>query len=422
MNIIVIGAGVVGMSTAWRLVRDGHVVRVVERADAVATGTSRANGGQLSYSYVAPLADPSVWGDLPRLLTDPASPVKFRPGFDLFQYRWLLAFLAACTSAQATRTIDSLGVLADWSKAALHGDPDLRRIDFQWTQTGKLVVYSSEKSFAAARRHAEHQAAHGTDKRPLSLAQCLEAEPALGAIAHRLVGGLFSPGDEAGDARLFCEGLERLLKPEAMLLGTRLDDFVVEGRTIKAAKTSRGTLEADLFVLANGLEARQLGRRIGLDLPIYPLKGYSATAPILNQQAAPGVSITDAMRKVVYARLGDTLRLAGAADLVGPSLDIDRARTGRLIADAKADFPGSADWDRARLWAGLRPATPRGMPILGPAGPDNLLLNVGHGALGFTLALGAAELIAGTIAGRSGPIGINAFALAPRKPDKSKMG
>lgn len=409
MKIIVIGAGVVGMSTAWRLGLDGHDVRVVDEAHGVCMGTSFANGGQLSYSYVAPLADPSVWSQLPKLLTDPASPVQFRPGFDLFQYRWLLSFLAACTAARATRTIDSLGALADLSKAVLHGHEALRQIPFQWTQTGKLVVYSSDKSFAAASRHAEHQAAQGADKRSLSREQCLEIEPALASIAHRLVGGLFSPGDEAGDAHLFAQGLGQLLGAEALLLGTRVDDFIVEGRAIKALKTNKGPLEAELFVLANGLAARALGRKVNLSIPIYPLKGYSATAPILDPSATPGVSITDAMRKVVYARLGDTLRLAGAADLVGPNLSIDEKRTGRLLADAKADFPGSADWGKARLWAGLRPATPTGMPILGPAGPDNLLLNIGHGALGFTLALGAADLIADKLAGRSSSADIGAF-------------
>lgn len=412
MNIIVIGAGVVGMSTAWRLARDGHIVRVVEQAGEIGAGTSYANGGQLSYSYVAPLADPSVWGQLPALLTDPASPVQFRPGFDLFQYRWLLAFLKACNSTRAMRTLDSLGALAELSRTVLHGHADLQDIAFHWSRTGKLVVYSSEKSFAAARRQAEHQLAQGTDKQPLSPEQCLQTEPALVTIAHRLVGGIFAPGDEAGDARLFAQGLGLLLPPEAMLLDTRVDGFLAEGRTIKALKTSRGPLEADLFVLANGLAARPLGARLGLDLPIYPLKGYSATAPVQDTRAAPAVSITDAMRKVVYARLGDTLRLAGAADLVGPSLEIDPRRTARLIADAKMDFPGGADWDRAKLWAGLRPATPKGMPILGTARHDNLILNVGHGALGFTLALGAADLIAGLVAGRPCSLDIGIFAPA----------
>lgn len=403
MDIIVIGAGVVGVSTAWRLAQDGHKVRLIDKAADVGTGASFSNGAQLSYSYVAPLADPSVWAQLPKLLTDPASPVQFRPGFDLFQYRWLMQFLAACTPERARRTIDELGALAESSKKILHENAALRAIPFEWTQTGKLVVYSSEKSFAAARLYAEQQALSGTDKRAVSTEQCLEIEPALASIAERLVGGLFSPGDEAGDAYLFTQGMARLLDADALMLQTEVKGLVREGRTIKAVHTDKGMLEADLVVLAAGVDSRRLGRSVGLDLPIYPLKGYSATAPVAVPAAAPSVSITDAKRKVVYARLGSTLRLAGAADLVGNNLDIDQARVGQLLADARHDFPDAADWAQSRLWAGQRPATPTGRPILGRSGvADNLLLNVGHGALGFTLALGSADRIARDVAGRAG--------------------
>ncbi len=415
MNVIVIGAGVVGMSTAWRLASDGHQVRVVDKAAGVGTGTSFANGGQLSYSYVAPLADPSVWAQLPKLLTDPASPVQFRPGFDPFQYRWLLAFLAACNKRQATLTIDRLGMLADLSKAVLHRSEELKAIEFDWLRSGKLVVYSSAASFAGARAHADHQIAAGTDRRVLTGAEaCLEVEPALRPIAHRLVGGLFSPGDEAGDAYRFTKGLEALvaakLGPEAIMLETPVEALVMDKGRVRAARTGRGDMEADIFILANGMGARQLGRSAGLDLPIYPLKGYSATAPVASESSAPTVSITDAARKVVYARLGSTIRLAGAADLVGAGLDIDQKRTARLIADARTDFPDAADWQAARLWAGLRPATPTGMPVLGRKGAENLLLNVGHGALGFTLALGAADLIARSLSGSGTPAEIAHFA------------
>ncbi len=401
MDIIVIGAGVVGVSCAWRLAQDGHRVRLLDKAQDVGSGASFANGGQLSYSYVAPLADPSVWGQLPKLLTDPASPVQFRPGFDLFQYRWLMQFLAACTPSRARRTIDLLGALADRSKQILHENAALRAIAFDWTQTGKLVVYSSEKSFAAARVYAEQQAQSGTDKRAVSTEECLALEPALASIAGRLVGGLFSPGDEAGDAYRFTKGMAGLLGSDALLLDTKVTGFVSEGRSIKAVRTDKGDFEADAFVLAAGVGARALGRNAGLDLPIYPLKGYSATAPIGMNAPAPSVSITDAARKVVYARLGSTLRLAGAADLVGSNLDIDQGRVGQLLADARHDFPEAADWEKSRLWAGQRPATPNGMPILGRSNKaENLLLNVGHGALGFTLALGSADRIANAIAGR----------------------
>lgn len=398
MKIIVIGAGIIGMSTAWRLVQDGHEVTVLDSASSTGQGSSFANGAQLSYSYVAPLADPSVWRQLPKLLTDPASPVQFRPGADYFQYRWLLSFLAACNQRQAYETIERLGELASRSRQLLHESEDLRTAEFNWSQTGKLVVYSSEPGLAAARRQADHQIASGTDKRALTTEECLTLEPALASIAHRLVGGLFSPDDETADALLLCRELERLItsadKPATVLYDTRVERLRREGRKIAALETSRGIMEADLYVLAAGVHARALGRTAGINLPIYPIKGYSLSVPIASSAAAPSVSVTDIARKVVLARLGSTLRLAGAADLVGTDLKIDTRRTGQLLADAKADFPAAANWDDAVLWAGLRPATPTGQPIIGECGIDNLRLNVGHGALGFTLALGSADQLA----------------------------
>ncbi|MFD2646259.1 D-amino acid dehydrogenase [Devosia albogilva] len=398
MKIIVIGAGVVGLATAWRLSLAGHEVTVVDSAASAGAGTSFANGAQLSYSYVAPLADPSVWGQLPKLLTDPDSPVQFRPGADLFQYRWLLQFLAACNQRQAHATIDRLGMIADLSKHILHDSEELRTADFCWTRTGKLVVYSSEKSFASARQHAEYQAQGGVDKRAVGREECLAIEPALASIGHRIVGGLFSPGDEAGDALMLCREFERLLsqaeRPATFLYDTTVTRLVREKGVLRGLDTSRGHLEADLYVLAAGVQARALGRTAGLDLPIYPIKGYSLSVPVAAPAAAPTVSITDAMRKVVLARLGETLRIAGAADLVGENLSIDTRRVGKLLADARSDFPDAADWSNPVLWSGLRPATPTGQPMIGESGVERLLLNVGHGALGFTLALGSAELLA----------------------------
>lgn len=397
MRIIVIGAGIVGLATAWRLSKAGHAVTIVDRAASVGAGASFANGAQLSYSYVAPLADPSVWGQLPKLLTDPESPVQFRPGADLFQYRWLLQFLAACTRRQAHATIDRLGAMADLSKRILHDSEELRNADFRWSRTGKLVVYSSEKSFASARQHAEYQAQGGIEKRAVWREECLAIEPALEPISHRIVGGLFSPGDEAGDALMLCREFERLLtqaeQPSTFLYGTTVTRLVREAGVLRGLETSRGPMEADLYILAAGVQSRALGRTAGLDLPIYPIKGYSLSLPVAAPAAAPAVSITDAMRKVVLARLGDTLRIAGAADLVGENVSIDTRRVGRLLADARADFPDAANWSSPVLWSGLRPATPTGQPIVGESGVERLLLNVGHGALGFTLALGSAEML-----------------------------
>ncbi|GLQ53707.1 D-amino acid dehydrogenase [Devosia nitrariae] len=418
MDIIVIGAGIVGMTTAWELARDGHRVTVIDRAAGPAEGASHANGGQLSYSYVAPLADGSIWRQLPKLMLDRDSPVQFRPGIDPFQYRWLAQFLLACNDRQARDTIDRLGALAQLSRDVLHATDELADADFAWSRTGKLVVHSNDESFAAARRHAEHQAASGTERRALDRDACLSLEPALAGIADRVVGGLFSPGDEAADAHLLAQALERRLRTGAgdvrFLFGTTVTGLRREGGKVVAVESADGALEADLYVLAAGVGARALARTVGVDLPIYPLKGYSLSAPAAADATAPRVSITDAKRKVVLARLGDSLRVAGAADLVGETTSIDTRRTDKLLADARADFPDAADWNAVKLWAGLRPATPRGTPILGDSGLDRLLLNVGHGALGLTLAFGSASALAAHIAGRPSPAPVSLFALKHR--------
>ncbi|GHA32197.1 D-amino-acid dehydrogenase [Devosia pacifica] len=405
MRIVIIGAGIIGLSTAWQLVRDGHHVTIIDKAGSAGQGTSFANGAQLSYSYVAPLADPSVWAQLPKFLSDSQSPVQFRPGLSAFQYRWLLQFLAACTKRQAEETIERLGELASRSRSVLHSSGLLDSTQFAWRASGKLVVYSSEKSLAAASRQAEQQMAQGVSKQALSRDAVLALEPALGGISQRLVGGIFAPNDETGDALLLCRELERLMaespNPPVFAYETSVRRIVTKSKVVECVDTDKGRFEADLYVLAAGAYSRILGRTAGLDLPIYPIKGYSLSAPISDRSAAPDISVTDAARKIVLARLGGTLRLAGAADVVGEGLDIDTRRTDKLIADARADFPDAARWQDATLWAGLRPATPTGQPIIGQTRLENLLVNVGHGSLGFTLALGSAERLARVVGGPS---------------------
>ncbi len=396
MNIVVIGAGVVGLSTAWRLLRDGHRVTVVDSAAGPGLGASRANGGQLSYSYVAPLAGPSVWRDLPRLLYAHDAPVRLRLGLDPWQYRWCLRFLAACSATRARRTTETLLRLAATSRAVLHEARELRGIDFAWGHAGKLVVYSDACSLAAACHQAEFQNSLGGRQHVLGREACLALEPALASIAHRLAGGVFAPDDESGDAHLLCRGLADWLRHHG---ATLLTDVAVhrlarDGRRLLGVETDRGVIEADAYVLAAGLGSRALARDIGLDLPLYPIKGYSLSVDIEDDASAPRVSLTDQRERVVYARLGGVLRIAGMADIVGDDATLDAARVAQLARQARAVFPTASAYRILRPWAGLRPATPTGLPIVGATQLHNLLVNVGHGALGFTLAFGAAEQLA----------------------------
>jgi D-amino-acid dehydrogenase len=278
------------------------------------------------------------------------------------------------------------------------------------------VVQPDAAAMAGARRQMEVQAALGSVQRALSREECLAVEPALRHIAHRIAGGILTPSEEAGDARLFCEALAaRLAAGNARVsfrMGTRALQLVrAEGR-IRAVVTDHGVMEADAFVLALGAGARALVRPLGMDLPVYPLKGYSLTLPITDEAQAPRLSITDSAAKVVYARLGQRLRVAGMAAVVGYSTAIEEARLTTLIRQARAAFPGATDWRELNPWAGLRPATPTGLPILGRApAAANLWLNLGPGSLGFTLAMGSAAMVAALMAGRPTPIPADGFTL-----------
>lgn len=417
MHVVVIGAGVVGMTTAWALAREGHRVSVVDAAAEPAAGASHGNGAQLSYSYVAPLAGPSIWRDLPALLFSPDAPVRFRPTLDPFQYRWGLKFLANCTARAARDTTAALLALAFLSRDTVRAAEDVGGLDFDWRESGKLVVYSTPASFAAARAQVELQAGLGCRQTVLDRDACLAHEPALAAIAGRLLGGIHTADDAAADPVRLCLGLRAMLSAGNAAVdfrfGTRVTQLRREGAQLKAIDTSAGPIEADAYVLAGGYESRALARGVGIDLPIYPIKGYSLTVDVGDEGAAPHASITDYANKIVYARLGGKMRIAGMADIVGPGRDLAADRVAQLIRQAQATFPGAADWGGdLKAWTGMRPATPSGRPIIGASGIGNLALNVGHGPLGFTLAFGSAVALAAHLAGRTPPVKLEEFSLA----------
>jgi D-amino-acid dehydrogenase len=234
-------------------------------------------------------------------------------------------------------------------------------------------------------------------------------------MAPRLAGSIFTASEDAGDCHEFCRELERLMAsgpdPVDWRFGVDVTKLVVRGGRVVAASTGAGEIEADAFVLALGTAAPDLLKPLGLRVPVYPLKGYSLTVPVTHEAGAPKVSVTDFKRKVVYARLGGELRVAGMADLAGRRADLDPERIEQLVAEARAAFPDAADWRDVEPWCGLRPATPRGTPILGATPFANLWLDVGHGALGFTLALAAGQVVADLIAGREPPVPLEGFRL-----------
>lgn len=412
MDIVVLGAGVVGLCAAHALASEGHRVTVVERLRGVALDASHANGGQLSYSYVAPLAGPGVIPNLPKWLLRRDSPVRFRPRADPGQWSWSLRFLLACRRGRSERSTRQLLALAALSREAMH-QLAAQGLAFDFAPSGKLVVYSTEAELRAGQRQMALQARFGCDQRLLDADACLALEPALRHLRPRLLGGIHTPSEDSGDCRLFCEALQALLSrpgtmpdgsgrhPVRFLLGVSARQIVVAGRRFRALATDAGTIEADAMVLAGGAGSRALARAAGFALPIYPLKGYSLSLPIADPAAAPRMSVTDFSRKTVYARLGERLRVAGMADIEGRAPDFAGDRLTLLIAQAREAFPDAASFRRVDPWCGMRPATPTGLPIVCAAPvADNLFLDTGHGALGFTLAMGSARLVADLVAGR----------------------
>ncbi len=404
-HVCVLGAGIVGLSCAWELVRAGMTVTVLDRAAEPAAGTSGANGAQLSYAYVQPLADPSIWRQLPKLLLARDSPLSLRLRLDPWQWAWGLRFLAACRASVSRDSTVQLLQLAGESRAGFDAFLAEERIDCDFSATGKLVLYASEDSFAGARRQLELQRALGSVQAALSAAECVQVEPALAHYAPRIAGAIHTPGECAADCGKVCLELARLLRARGVqfLLGEQARELVQErGRVAAVRCTSGARVQADAFVLALGVDSPMLLRPLGLgaawQVPVQPLKGYSITVPASAQPgAAPAVNVTDAARKVVFARLGGRLRIAGMAELTDTrDWAIAPRRIASLLATARDVFPQGGEYAAAQSWAGLRPATPRGLPVLGrlAQGPANLFMNTGHGALGFTLAFGSAQRVA----------------------------
>ncbi len=398
MHVCILGAGITGLATAWQLHREGFEVTVIDRAGAGA-GASAANGAQLSYAYVQPLADPSIWRQLPQLLLAGDSPLTLRPQFDPHQWAWGLRFLAACRGSVSRQTTAQLLALAAQSRAGFERLLAEEQLDCDFSATGKLVLYPDTASFAAARRQMALQRALGSEQAAVTAQECVAIEPALAHYQARIAGAIHTPGECAADCYKVCQELLRLLRSRGVrfLFNTEVTQMVLRGGRAVAALTTTGQLEADAFVVALGTASHPLGRTLGLHLPVYPLKGYSITLPISDRgDGAPHVNVTDAARKVVFARVGQRLRVAGMVELVGDNTQIPAARIAALTRATRELFPDGGDFSASEPWAGLRPATPTGRPIIGrlPGAPVNLLFNTGHGALGFTLAFGSAQQIA----------------------------
>ena len=424
MRVAVLGAGVVGLATAWWLARDGHDVVVVDRNDGVALETSFANGAQLSYSYVAPLAGPGVLPKIPPWLLRRDSPLRFYPKLDPDQWRWCLAFLAACNRKTADRTTERLLRLAFYSRDLMRELMKDNALDFDYVRNGKLVVHTERESFESARRLMDFQRSLGCEQFALDPRECVELEPALEMFhstdasrsgSARIAGAIHTPSEDAGDCFKFCNELKRLMSagpnPVTFRFGIGVERLLATRGRLIGVETSAGVLEADAYVLSLGTSTPYLLKPLGIYAPVYPLKGYSLTLRVADERKAPRISVTDYKRKVVYATIGGELRVAGMADLSGRQARIDVERVDQLVSEVQAAFPGASDYREINPWCGMRPATPKGTPLLGATPYANLWLNSGHGALGFTLGLATGRVVADLVAARTPAIPLEGFTL-----------
>nr|WP_275403468.1 D-amino acid dehydrogenase [Ramlibacter algicola] len=417
MNVLVLGAGIIGVSTAWHLLERGHAVTIVDRQPAAARETSFANAAQISVSYCEPWANKHAPAKLLKWMFRHDAPLLFRPQLDWQQWRWGLQFLAQCNDAAFERNVRQLVSLGAYSHAALKDVVRATGISYQRLERGIAHYFTDQASFDAAAEASALMRRYGVERRVVSRDELLAIEPAFRPFGDRITGGTFTPSDESGDARVFTEQLAaRCSARGAQFLYehdiARLSTAGGSVESVRVRDRSTGierALSADAVVVACGSYTAPLLRTVGVDLPIYPGKGYSATFRILKPEAAPFVSMIDDELKVAMSRLGDELRVAGTIELGGYDTRLDtpiaQARCRMLARRIEQVLPGvcdtrsDAEGGNPRYWTGLRPATPTNIPYIGRTRVGNLWVNAGHGTLGWTHGAGSGKAMAELISG-----------------------
>ena len=423
MKALVLGAGVIGVSTAWHLLERGHEVTVVDRQPDAALETSFANAAQISVGYCEPWANKDAPLKALKWMFRDDAPLLFRPRFDFQQWRWGLRFLLQCNDAAFERNVQQLVALGAYSHTALKAIVNATGIQYHRLERGIAHFYTDQKSFDSAGEAASLMQKYGVARRVVSTAGLLEIEPAFSAFAHRIVGGTYTASDESGDARVFTQSLARRCADRGaeflyghdierlQIAGGAIESIAVRARYPGATGKNVLNLRADAVVVACGSYSAPLLRPVGVDLPIYPAKGYSATFKLLKPGRAPFVSTIDDEVKCAMSRLGDHLRVAGTIEVGGYDLSLTtplaRARCKMLAERIEEVLPGvcdtrlEQDGGRPNFWTGLRPATPTNIPYIGQTKVRGLWVNAGHGTLGWTHGAGSGRAIAELISGET---------------------
>jgi D-amino-acid dehydrogenase len=401
MRVVVLGSGVVGVTSAYYLARAGHEVTVIDREAGPALETSFANAGQISPGYASPWAAPGVPLKAVKWMFQKHAPLAIRLDGTQFQLQWMWQMLQNCTSARYAVNKGRMVRLAEYSRDCLQTLRADTGIQYEGRTGGTLQVFRTQQQFDGAAKDIAVLEDANVPYELLSSAELARAEPALAATAHKLTGGLRLPGDETGDCQLFTTRLAALAEElgVAFRYNTPIDALAMAGGRIAGVQCGSELVRADAFVVALGSYSTKFLSDI-VKIPVYPLKGYSITAPIVNAAAAPVSTVLDETYKIAITRFDDRIRVGGMAEIVGFDKSLRETRRETLEMCVNDLFPGGGDTARSSFWTGLRPMTPDGTPIVGRTPVSNLFLNTGHGTLGWTMSCGSGQLLADLMSGK----------------------
>lgn len=407
MKVVILGAGITGVSSAWFLRDAGFDVTVIDRQPEAALETSFANGGQISVSQSEPWANPQAPFKVLKWLWQDDAPLLFRPKLDPRQWIWGALFLRECLPGRSTHNIVQMVNLGLYSRDTLRHLRETTGIQYDQLARGILQLYFDQASFDAASEASALMRQYQCERDAITADRAIELEPALANLRGRLVGATYAEDDESGDARLFTQHLAEKAMARGVefrfntcIRSLEVSDNKVQGVCVHSCNAGEEMIRGDHYLLCLGSYSPQLVAPHGVFLPVYPTKGYSATMSTEGFNGAPTVSITDDAVKMVYTRLGDRIRIAGTAELNGYNTELNGVRCEALIRRYFSLFPHSADPNSVQYWTGLRPSTPSNVPIIGKSSLDNLYLNTGHGTLGWTEGPGSGRAIAEIMAGR----------------------
>ena len=411
MKVLILGSGVIGVTSAYYLARAGHEVTVVDRQPEPALETSFANAGEVSPGYSSPWAGPGVPVKAVKWLLMKHGPLVIRPKLDPVMWVWLTKMLRNCTSARYAINKSRMIPIAEYSRDCLR---DLRRdigIQYDERAQGTLQLFRYQAQLDGTAEDIAVLKQYGVPYETLSREGCIAVEPALAGVREKFVGGLRLPQDETGDCHMFTQALAKHAEALGVrfLFNTGIDRIVTDGARVSGVMTSAGMLQADSYVLALGSWSSRLVAPLGISLPVYPVKGYSITVPIKDAAGAPESTVMDESYKVAITRLGDRIRVGGTAEISGFSTKLYDARRATLDHSLTDLFPRGGDLAKATFWSGLRPMTPDGPPVIGPTQYANLHLNTGHGTLGWTMSCGSGRVLADMLSGKKPDIDVSAL-------------